>query len=71
MAEEANLWEAGRQPLEDIVRAIGGAVVDDDQFPLHVFGQGSGENQRNAPFDDRALVVDRHYDRQLHVAKIV
>ena len=66
VAVEADLGKAGGQALENVAGAVGGAIVDDHQLPLHVFGQRSGEHQRDAALHHGALVVDRHQDRQLH-----
>ena len=60
---EADLREAGGQALQDVEGAVGGAVVHNHQFPLHVFRQGSGQHQRNAALHNSALVVDRHENR--------
>ena len=47
---------------QDLARAVGGAVVDDDQLELR--GQLGGEDLRDRPLDALALVVDGHQDGQ-------
>jgi hypothetical protein len=55
-----------RDVLEDLPTPVAGAVVDDDQLALHAFWKRSREDLGEAALQDRALVVDRNQDRQLH-----
>ena len=64
---ELNLRKRGGQALQDGESAVGGTIVHDDQFPLHIFGQGSGEDERDATLHNGTLVVDRHQDGKLHL----
>jgi len=60
---EMNLRKGRGQTLENGEGAVGGTIVHNDQFPLHIFGDWGGQNQGDAPLHNGALVVDRHQNR--------
>src|SRR5262249_8473159 len=69
MAMEADLQKSLRKALENFRSTVGGAIVDDHQFPIHVLRQGGGHDLGDAALDNRAFVVDRYEDRELHGLK--
>ena len=46
LRELASAGMSSSQPLEDAVGAVGGTIVDDDQFPVHVLRNRRGKDKR-------------------------
>jgi hypothetical protein len=57
---EEDLRECGGEALENEIGPVGGTIVDNHQLALHVFGEFRGEDERDAPLHNGALVVDGH-----------
>ena len=63
--QEQREAELALQPIEDLARAVGRAVVDDDQLDAHRHGEHAADD-----FVDRvALVEHRHDDRQQRLGR--
>ena len=66
VTDQPDAGVAGRQFFQNRAGPVSGAIVDDHQLALHIFGQRSGQYQRQAALHHRALVVNRNQDRKTH-----
>src|SRR5258707_13349843 len=66
MPVELDLWEGRSQALQNREGAVGGTIIHNHQFALHILRERRGEHARDGAFNNGPFVVDRHQNGELH-----